>query len=162
MDNVAVFLEHVDFLNRLDGLDVQLLQRGLQLLVVCARRLVHLFRFSPRRAFASVCEQRGSVSSVLILGVGEKARASLWKSEAGGSRIDLGGGMEWGPMGSCGDESARKRRWLTLKPFISANAVFSIGGKVFGKSRHIRKDRLLTCPHGLLHLCELRLIHDGA
>jgi hypothetical protein len=36
VDNVAVLLEHVDLLDALDGLDVQLLQGGLELLVVGA------------------------------------------------------------------------------------------------------------------------------
>lgn len=36
VDNIAVLLEHVDLLDGLDGLDVQLLQRRLQLLVICA------------------------------------------------------------------------------------------------------------------------------
>ena len=36
MDDVAVLLEHVDLLNGLDGLDVELLQRRLELLVVGA------------------------------------------------------------------------------------------------------------------------------
>ena len=34
MDDVSVLLEHVYFLNGLDGLDVELLERGLQLLVI--------------------------------------------------------------------------------------------------------------------------------
>lgn len=34
MDDVAILLEHVDLLNGLDGLDVQLLKGGLQLLVI--------------------------------------------------------------------------------------------------------------------------------
>lgn len=34
MDDVAVLLEHVNFLDALDGLDVHLLQGGLELLVV--------------------------------------------------------------------------------------------------------------------------------
>jgi hypothetical protein len=34
VDNVAVLLEHVDLLNALDGLDVQLLESGLELLVI--------------------------------------------------------------------------------------------------------------------------------
>jgi hypothetical protein len=34
VDDVAVLLEHVDLLNALDGLDVQLLKSGLQLLVI--------------------------------------------------------------------------------------------------------------------------------
>jgi len=34
VDDVAVLLEHVNFLDALDGLDVHLLQGGLELLVV--------------------------------------------------------------------------------------------------------------------------------
>jgi hypothetical protein len=34
VDNGAVLLEHVDLLNALDGLDVQLLESGLELLVI--------------------------------------------------------------------------------------------------------------------------------
>jgi hypothetical protein len=37
VDDVAVALEHVDLLNGLDGLDVELLQGLLELLVVAAR-----------------------------------------------------------------------------------------------------------------------------
>jgi hypothetical protein len=36
VNNVAVTLEHVDLLNCLDGLDVQLLEDGLELLVIVA------------------------------------------------------------------------------------------------------------------------------
>lgn len=36
VDDVAVLLEHVDLLNTLDGLDVQLLESGLELLVIGA------------------------------------------------------------------------------------------------------------------------------
>jgi hypothetical protein len=34
VDDVSIALEHVDLLNGLDGLDVELLQRGLELLVI--------------------------------------------------------------------------------------------------------------------------------
>ena len=34
VDDVAVLLEHVDLLDALDGLDVQLLESGLELLVI--------------------------------------------------------------------------------------------------------------------------------
>lgn len=40
MDNVAILLEHVDLLNRLDWLDVHLLQSSLQLLVIGSGGLV--------------------------------------------------------------------------------------------------------------------------
>lgn len=36
MDDVSVLLEHVDLLDALDGLDVQLLESGLELLVIGA------------------------------------------------------------------------------------------------------------------------------
>lgn len=54
MDDVSVFLEHVDLLDRLDGLDVEFFERGLQLLVIGARGFVHFLRLAARRAFASV------------------------------------------------------------------------------------------------------------
>jgi hypothetical protein len=54
MNDVSVFLEHVDLLDRLDGLDVKLLERGLQLLVVGAGRLVDFLGLAARCAFASI------------------------------------------------------------------------------------------------------------
>jgi hypothetical protein len=54
VDDVSVALEHVDLLDRLDGLDVQLLERGLQLLVIGAGALVDLLDLPARGAFASV------------------------------------------------------------------------------------------------------------
>jgi hypothetical protein len=57
MNDIPVFLEHVHFLDGLDGLDVHLLEGGLQLLVVDAggcgfrRGFLHLTAGS---AFASV------------------------------------------------------------------------------------------------------------
>jgi hypothetical protein len=54
MNNVSVFLKHVYFLNRLDRLDVEFLERGLQLLVVGARRLVDFLGLAARCAFASI------------------------------------------------------------------------------------------------------------
>ena len=54
MDNVAIALEHVDLLNCLDGLDVHLLECRLQLLVVCAGRLVGLLDLSSWGSLSSV------------------------------------------------------------------------------------------------------------
>ncbi len=54
VNDVSILFEHIDLLNRLNWLDVELLQRRLQLLVVCARGLVHLLYLSPRSAFTSV------------------------------------------------------------------------------------------------------------
>jgi hypothetical protein len=53
VDDVAVALEHVDLLNRLDGLDVEFLERCLQLLVVGAGALVDLLDLPARSALAS-------------------------------------------------------------------------------------------------------------
>lgn len=54
VDDVAVRLEHVDFLNGLDRLDIKLLECGLQLLVVRAGALVDLLNLSPRCALSTV------------------------------------------------------------------------------------------------------------
>ena len=62
MYHVAVLFEHVDLLNRLDRLHVKFLERGLQLLVVCAGGLVDLFDFSPGGAFASVGKEGKSIA----------------------------------------------------------------------------------------------------
>ena len=54
MDDVAVALEHVDLLDSLDGLDVQLLERSLELLVVGASGPVDLLDLPAGCALASV------------------------------------------------------------------------------------------------------------
>lgn len=54
MDDVAVALEHVDLLNGLDGLYVELLQRGLELLVVGAGALVDLLDLPAGSALAAI------------------------------------------------------------------------------------------------------------
>lgn len=54
MDDVAIGLEHVDLLNSLDRLDIELLERCLQLLVVHTRALVHLLDLSSRCALSTV------------------------------------------------------------------------------------------------------------
>lgn len=54
VDDIAVRLEHVDLLYRLDGLDVHLLQSSLKLPVVGAGRLVGLLDLSPWCTLASV------------------------------------------------------------------------------------------------------------
>lgn len=52
VDDVPVLLEHVHLLDGLDGLHVEFLERGLQLLVVGPGGLVHLLLFPPWCAFA--------------------------------------------------------------------------------------------------------------
>jgi hypothetical protein len=54
VDDVSVALEHVDFLNGLDGLDIELLKGSLQLFVVGSRALVHLLDLPAGCAFASI------------------------------------------------------------------------------------------------------------
>lgn len=53
MNDIPILLEHVDLLNGLDRLDVELLERGLQFLVVGAGCLVHFLDLSPWCAFPS-------------------------------------------------------------------------------------------------------------
>jgi hypothetical protein len=54
VDDVSVFLEHVDLLDGLDGLHVHLLQGGLELLVVGTGGLVDLLDLAAGSALASV------------------------------------------------------------------------------------------------------------
>lgn len=53
MDDITIRLEHVDLLDLLDRLDIHLLERRLQLLVVRAGALVNFLHLSPWCAFAS-------------------------------------------------------------------------------------------------------------
>lgn len=54
VDNVAILLEHVDLLNGLDGLDVHLLEGGLELLVIGTGVLVDLLDLAAGSTLASV------------------------------------------------------------------------------------------------------------
>jgi hypothetical protein len=54
VDDVAVLLEHVDLLNALDGLDVQLLESGLELLVIGAGVADDLLDLAAGSTLASV------------------------------------------------------------------------------------------------------------
>ena len=54
MDDVAVLLEHIDLLDSLDRLDIELLQRRLQLLVIHSRALVHLLDLSSGCALSTI------------------------------------------------------------------------------------------------------------
>jgi hypothetical protein len=54
VDDVSVALEHVDLLNGLDGLYIELLEGALELLVVGTGALVHLLDFPARGAFSAV------------------------------------------------------------------------------------------------------------
>jgi hypothetical protein len=63
VDHVAILLEHVDFLDRLDGLHVHLLQRRLQLLVVGGGGLVDALGLAAGSTLASVVDL--SVSNLI-------------------------------------------------------------------------------------------------
>ena len=54
MDDVSISLEHVDLLDSLDRLDIELLERRLQLLVVHTSALVDLLDLSSRCALSTV------------------------------------------------------------------------------------------------------------
>jgi hypothetical protein len=54
VDNISVTLEHVDLLNGLDGLHIELLQRSLELLVVGTSALVDLLDLPAGSTLASV------------------------------------------------------------------------------------------------------------
>lgn len=55
MDHVAVALEHVDLLDSLDGLDVELLERSLELLVIGTGASGGALDCSPGGALATNC-----------------------------------------------------------------------------------------------------------
>ena len=84
VDDIPVLLEHVHLLDCLDGLDVELLERGLQLLVVGAGGLVDFLRFPAR----------GSLPSIEYVLVCEDTLAAL--------RLRLGAGLQVTyPSGNC-------------------------------------------------------------
>lgn len=69
MDNVAISLEHVDLLNGLDGLSVQLLQGLLKLLVIgtgavgCALDLASGGTLSTKVSSSVACSEVGAASA---------------------------------------------------------------------------------------------------
>jgi hypothetical protein len=65
VNDVAVLLEHVDFLNGLDGLDVHLLECGLEFLVVRGGGLVDALGLAAGSTFASVQVSIFSVCSMV-------------------------------------------------------------------------------------------------
>jgi hypothetical protein len=54
MDDVSVGLEHVDLLNCLDRLDIELLERSLQLLVVHSSTLMDLLHLPSRCTLSTI------------------------------------------------------------------------------------------------------------
>ena len=72
VNDIAVALEHVDLLNSLDGLDVQLLKRSLELLVVGTSGPVDLLDLPAGCALSTIAQLAScfivSVSSAFILG----------------------------------------------------------------------------------------------
>lgn len=65
MNNVSVALEHVDLLNSLDGLDVQLLKRSLELLVVGTSGPVDLLDLPAGSTLAAI--YRVSLESLISI-----------------------------------------------------------------------------------------------
>ena len=95
MNDVAIALEHVDLLDRLDGLDVELLQRRLQLLVVGAGALVDLLDFSPGGALATVFAHTLAISDPecgYAMFVQTNVRGGTNASEAAREGVDSAGG----------------------------------------------------------------------
>lgn len=67
MDDIAISLEHVDFFNSLDGLDIELLERCLQLLIIHSRALVDLLDLSSRCALSTIARLSAFLDLVPIL-----------------------------------------------------------------------------------------------
>jgi hypothetical protein len=53
VNDISVRLEHVNLLNGLDGLDIELLESSLELLLVGATALVDLLDLSPHSSLAT-------------------------------------------------------------------------------------------------------------
>jgi hypothetical protein len=84
VDDVAVALEHIDLLDSLDRLDVQLLERGLELLVIGARVPVDLLDLSARSTLASVLpSQLNSVTAMIHYRSALYPRVSIVESLVG-------------------------------------------------------------------------------
>jgi hypothetical protein len=66
VDDVSVLLEHVDLLDGLDGLDVHLLQGGLELLVVGTGGLVNLLDLAAGSTLSSVDEISRSLGLSIV------------------------------------------------------------------------------------------------
>jgi hypothetical protein len=69
VDDVAVLLEHVDLLNALDGLDVQLLESGLELLVIGAGVADDLLDLAAGGTLATI---------KLLVGTAENFGLEIW------------------------------------------------------------------------------------
>ena len=54
MDNISVLFKHVDLFDSLNGLNVQLFERGLKLLVIGTGILVDLLDLSPGRTLPAM------------------------------------------------------------------------------------------------------------
>lgn len=70
MDDVAIALEHVDLLDGLDGLDVELLQRLLELLVIAGRARGRTLDLSPGSTLATIRHMKTYQNLVDCGGVG--------------------------------------------------------------------------------------------
>ena len=76
MNHVAVALEHVDLLNGLDGLDIELLEGLLKLLVVAGGASGGALDLSPGSSLATVFGLSGvRIRCVFLLGGGGRTTA---------------------------------------------------------------------------------------
>lgn len=99
VDNVAIALEHIDLLDGLDRLDIELLERCLELLVVGARALVDLLHLSTWSTLASI-----SIMSALVV------RCSFILPLIGSNGLSQFSGFVVGGTGGV----IEIRRWLEL------------------------------------------------
>lgn len=85
MDHVAVFLEHVDLLNRLDRLDIKLFERRLKLFVVGTCGFMDLFRLS---SWGSLAADFGMLLAIGNNGARGRRRTRGWgeNEPSGGER----------------------------------------------------------------------------
>lgn len=145
VDNVSIGLEHVDLLDRLDGLHVDLLKSGLELLVVHHRVLWLRLDLTSRGTLSAIIPQlSASIHQFLPPLMPPPHRLCLVRlSEVDGSRFG---------------------NLLTLQRCVSRVSVRSeqLSSLVkAGYSVHLRVRVLLTNAHRLLHLLQLFHIHDG-
>jgi hypothetical protein len=85
VDDVAVRLEHVDLLNGRDGLDVHLLEGGLELLVVTTAGSVDLLDLSSGSTLSAVFRSYISLGARISSGISKDAELTLRRGLAGHS-----------------------------------------------------------------------------
>jgi len=91
VDDVAVGLEHVHFLNGLNGLNVHFLQDSLKLLVIGAGALVNLLDLSSRGAFASVTACTSESTRSMSVRSSSRAWRCRWEEGSAETQSDRDG-----------------------------------------------------------------------